>query len=132
MLAACGGDLCETLDLLISGAEVDEQDWRRWTALSHACWHGHYEIVQQLLDAGANPNVHESYSGGEAPLSLAAKKGFYGIVRLLIAHDADPNCYAGYAAVRASLCAREAGHHHIAEFLRWHEDRAAKLRTGRG
>src|SRR5690349_3238374 len=84
MRAACAGDLCELFDLLLAGAPVDAQDSERWTALSYACWHGQYEIAQQLLDSGADPNVQESYSMVHTPLSLAAKRGDFDLVRLLL------------------------------------------------
>jgi len=123
MLATCAGDMCEMFDLLLSGAPVDQQDSRQWTALSYACWYGHYELAQQLLDSGADPNIHESYSMLDTPLSLAAQEGHFDIVRLLIAHAADPNCYAGIVAVRAEWYARRNGHRDISEFLLYHEDK---------
>lgn len=123
MLAACAGDLCEVFDLLLSGVDVDQQDSRKWTALMYACWSQNYEIVQQLLDSGAEPNIHQSYDMVETPLSIAAGSGSFEIVRLLIAHNADPNCYAGVAAARAESYARRGGHHEISEFLLYHEDR---------
>jgi ankyrin repeat protein len=126
MLAAGADDLCELFEELLSGACVDQQDSRRWTALSYACWYGHYEIAQQLLDSGADPNVHESYSMADTPLSLAAQQGDFDIVRLLIAHDADPNIYAGVSGVRAEWYARRNGHHDISEFLFYHQDKRIK------
>ena len=126
MLAVCADDMCELFDVLLSGAPVDQQDSRRWTALSYASWYGHYEIAQQLLDSGADPNVHDSYSMADTPLSLAAQQGHFDIIRLLIAHDADPNIYAGVSAVRAEWYARRSGHHDISEFLLYHEDKRTK------
>jgi ankyrin repeat protein len=124
--APCADDLCELFDLILSGAPVDAQDSHGWTALNHACSHGNYEIAQQLLDSGANPNLHESYSMIETPLSLAAKCGHFDVVRLLIAHEADPNCYAGSMAIRAECYARREGHLGIAQFLRREEDKRAR------
>lgn len=70
MLAACSGDLDELFDLILTGSELDKQDSRRWTALSYACWAGHYPVIQQLLDSGADPNVHEQYCRSK-PLSFS-------------------------------------------------------------
>lgn len=126
MRAACAGDLCELFDLILSGASVDAQDTERWTALSYACWYGQYEIAQQLLDSGADPDVHESYAMVHTPLSLAAQRGDFDLVRLLVAHGADPNIYAGVLAVRAECYARRGGFHDISEFLLYHEHRRAK------
>jgi ankyrin repeat protein len=123
MLAACGNDLCELFEEILAGAHIDLQDSRRWTALHYASWFGHYEVAQQLLDSGANPNVHESYSMTDTPRNLAAQRGHFDVGRLLIAHGADPNRYAGIIAVRAECYARRNGHHNISEFLLYHEDR---------
>jgi len=75
MLAVCAGDSAEVFELLLQSPAVDTQDSREWTALSYACWCGHYDIAKQLLDAGADPNVHESYSMVDTPLSLTAQRG---------------------------------------------------------
>ena len=125
MLAACADDLCALFEEILAGAEIDKLDSRRWTALSYACRRGHYEIVRQLLDSGANPNVHGSYDMVETPLSLAARHGHFDIVRLLVARGADPDCYAGIPAVKAECFARLAGFHHISEFLLYYEDKRA-------
>jgi ankyrin repeat protein len=123
MLAACSNDLCELFDVILSGAVIDARDSCQWTALSYACWYGHYEMALQLLDSGADPDVHESYSMVDTPLSLAAQEGHFDIVRLLIAHGANPNLYAGVMAARAECHARRKGFHAISEFLLYHEDK---------
>lgn len=123
MLAACADAVCELFEIVLTGVPIDQQDSNRWTALSYACWYGHYEIVQQLLDSGADPNVHASYAMVDTPLSIAARQGHFDIVRLLIAHNADPDCYAGVVGVRAEWYARQNGHHDISEFLLYHEDK---------
>jgi ankyrin repeat protein len=122
MVAACSNDLCSLFDMILSGTSIDAQDSRQWTALSYACWYGHYGIAQQLLDSGADPDVHESYSMVDTPLSLAAQEGHFDIVRLLIAHGANPNLYAGVMAARAECHARRKGFDAISEFLHYHED----------
>jgi ankyrin repeat protein len=132
MLAACSGDLCRLFDLILSGAEIDKQNSRQWTALMYACWYNQYEIVQQLLDSGANPNIHQSYEMVETPLSIAAQQGHFEIVRLLIAHDADPTCYAGISGVRAEWYARRNGHHDISNFLRHEEDKRDRAKSSGG
>ncbi|RYD78454.1 MAG: ankyrin repeat domain-containing protein [Verrucomicrobiaceae bacterium] len=122
MQAAAADELCEVFDLLISGISIDEKDSRGWTALSYACRSGNYEVAQQLLDSGADPNVHESYAMADTPLSIAAGYGHFDLVRLLIAHGADPTVYAGGSGVRAECYARWKDYNQISEFLRQQED----------
>lgn len=132
MLAACSGNLCSLFDLILSGAEIDKQNSRRWTALMYACWFNQYEIVQQLLDSGADPNIHKSYDMVETPLSIAAHQGHFEIARLLIAHGADPTCYAGVPAVRAECYARWSGHLDVSRFLLEQEDKYQKDQLSSG
>jgi ankyrin repeat protein len=98
----------------------------------YACWYNQYEIAQQLLDSGADPNIHRSYDMVETPLSIAAQQGHFEIVRLLIAHDADPTCYAGIAAVRAECHARWNGHLDISNFLLHEEDKRERAKSSGG
>lgn len=123
MRAARKGALPEVFELVVDGVEIDTKDDRGWTALSYACYQGHYEIARQLLDSGAEVDPQESYSSWDSPLSLAAGHGHFDLVRLLIAHGANPNLYAGAVMIRAEAYARYAGHHAISEFLLYHEDR---------
>jgi len=126
MLAVCSGDSAEVFEALLVSPPLDEQDSRRWTALSYACWCGYHDIARQLLDAGADPDVHESYAMADTPLSLAAQRGDFDLVRLLIARGADPDRYAGVAAMRAESYARRRGFHDISEFLLYHSDKPPK------
>lgn len=48
------------------------------------------DIVEYLLNNGANPNMQND-SNGDTPLILASDKGYANIVTLLIAKDADVN-----------------------------------------
>ncbi|CAG2171457.1 unnamed protein product [Oppiella nova] len=66
---------------------------QHWTALCYACIHGHREIVNILLDMGAN--VEGGYRYGEematqTPLQLAASAGRIDIVKVLLTYGADP------------------------------------------
>ena len=47
------------------------------------------EIVELLLDSGADPNI-KNYRGNTA-LMMASVKGYSDIVRLLLERNADPN-----------------------------------------
>jgi ankyrin repeat protein len=126
MLATCAGDSSEVFELLLHSAAHDTRDSREWTALTYACWFGHYDIAKQLLDAGADPDVHESYSMADTPLGVAAERGHFDLVRLLVARGADPDRYSGVAAMRAESYARRNGFHDISEFLLYHSDKPRK------
>lgn len=123
MLAVCERHFGQVLDLIFNGAEIDAKTHEGWTALTYAVSYQEYEIARQLLDSGANPNPVASYDMQDAPLALAACRGDFDLVRLLIAHGADPDIYSGTFALRAEGYARRGSHHHISEFLLYHEDK---------
>lgn len=76
--------------LLAEGSPLKWPQWAILSALTDAIWFlGDREIVQQMLDLGADPN-----DGGRLaspPLSAAAACGHLHIVRLLLERGADPN-----------------------------------------
>jgi ankyrin repeat protein len=75
--------------LLTRGADVNlaAQNSTRVTALHGSVTRGAVDIVQVLLEHGANPNARQE--GGFAPLHSAAAAGHEGIVRLLVEHGAE-------------------------------------------
>ena len=70
--------------------------------------------VRSLVEAGADPNVHQH--GGWTPLMGAAAHGDVEIVELLLSHGADPAATNDADRDAASL-ARENGHDALAERL---------------
>lgn len=61
------------------------------TPLHAACFHGHYECVQILLDAGADANIPSATPNFKFPLHLAVTRLHKDIVELLILRGrADP------------------------------------------
>ncbi len=71
--------------LLAEGVDPDTRDSDGWTALMYATYGGHLEVVEVLLDAGADASI-ESY--GASALWWAREKGHSGIVHLLESHTA--------------------------------------------
>jgi len=63
------------------------KDWAGDTLLGVACWHGHFDIVELLLQAGADPNTKNNNLS--TPLHRAAYKGDLRVVQSLIDHGAD-------------------------------------------
>lgn len=92
LMLAVRSDLLKTSkSLLRRGAEVNDQDIFRKTALHHGCdnENENVELIQALLDAGADKNKADTL--GATPLALACNKGHAGIVKLLLERGAAVN-----------------------------------------
>jgi len=92
MAAAYAGDLERVQQLLAAGADVNATDDSGWTALMKACYNtehkrGFAEVVQALIDAGANIEAPIGY--GVRPLMLAAGYGETAVVDTLLRAGAD-------------------------------------------
>lgn len=93
MLAANLGQRDVVAVLLAAGAGVDATDERDYTALFYACHNadedrGHPDVVQALLDAGANKETCIGF--GVRPLMYAAGQGEAAVVQVLLDAGADP------------------------------------------
>ena len=92
--AAKTGDLAGVQAELDKGVDVDVDDssWGSWgeTPLQLAARYSHNEIVELLIDNGADVNVKGGNLGG-MPLHHAAFEGHKEIVELLLAKGADVN-----------------------------------------
>lgn len=92
MLAAHSGDLAMVKMLLEGGADVNACDVRGWSPLAKAVYNpelkvGFAEVVQTLIDAGANIEAAIGY--GVRPLMLAAGYGETAVVEALLNAGAD-------------------------------------------
>jgi ankyrin repeat protein len=88
------------------------------TALMFAVEGDHSEVVQVLLDMGADVNARDW--DGYTPLMKASTTAHGDIVRLLLAKGADVNATAypkGLTAVTALSLASQSGHHTIKDLL---------------
>ena len=80
--------------LLDANAQMEAQSERtKDTALSLACSGGRLEVVEILLNHGAN-REHRNVSD-YTPLSLAASGGYVNIIELLLQHGAEINSRTG-------------------------------------
>jgi ankyrin repeat protein len=90
MTAARVGSLASVKVLLARGATVDAKDGRRGqTALMWAAAEGHADVVQTLVELGAD--VHLRLSSGFTPLLFAVREGRSGVVRVLLKAGSDVN-----------------------------------------
>ena len=88
--AAERGDGVLVRDLLRNGADVNDAQGDGMTALHWAAEHGHQELTEVLIYAGASVGAGTRI-GGYAPLHIASRNGHAGIVSILLAANADPN-----------------------------------------
>lgn len=89
--AAERGHVATVRTLLRAGVAVDHVNRLHWTALLEAILLGdggarHVQIVQLLLDAGADPELADG--DGVTPLAHARQRGYAGIETLLRQHGA--------------------------------------------
>ena len=81
--------------------ELNDQDNAGCTALYHAAYRGNMDIVQALLQAGANPTIRNN--NGETPLDIARRKNHTATIPLLQAAVAEPQRSRALFKVRALL-----------------------------
>jgi ankyrin repeat protein len=88
MFAARVGDLASARLLVDAGANVNDQDAWGISAVTLAAHSGYLELVEFLLDKGADPNKSEA---GFTALHEAIMRRDEPLVRTLLAHGADPH-----------------------------------------
>ncbi|PYH33302.1 ankyrin [Aspergillus neoniger CBS 115656] len=97
----------------------------RRTALQHAMNNGNMDLINLLLDHGANVNSAPSEEGGATALQIAAIQGYLGIARKLIDLDADIN--AAPAQFKGRTALEGAAEHGRIDMLRLLLDEGASL-----
>ena len=117
------------LDSLKAAMKTQEVDLAKYDSepyipiLYASAWSGNKELVQYLIDKGANINARKS--GNETALHRAAWKGADDIVELLVENGADLNIvYKANNGLSPLHCAAENGHLKIVRYLL---DKGAKL-----
>ncbi|CAI7647886.1 unnamed protein product [Penicillium discolor] len=100
-------------------AEVSVQVDSYGNSLLAACSRGHKEIVQMLLQYGADITVQGKDEFHGNALEVACHEGHDNIVQLLLDHGADANAQGGfYGNALQSACSE--GHGHIVQILLEH------------
>jgi len=72
-----------------------------WTVLHYACYQGSFNIIEELITAGANINTANDL--GFTPLFYAAQRGHDDICNYLIDKNADPSLYGCDPSVDPSI-----------------------------
>lgn len=67
---------------------INSQKWSGWTLLHRAAEIGRTDILQMLLDAGADPNIYSTW-GWQTPLHMALGKGHLDAAVMLVEYGAD-------------------------------------------
>ncbi len=93
MISAANGDLTQVEAYIAEGADIHAQDEELTTALHYAIYNNEVEVVELLLDEGANPNVSDDYS---TALTAALSNESYDIAALLYNAGADPTIIDTY------------------------------------
>ncbi len=88
MFAVRAGDLASAEMLVAAGADVNVESAYGLGATALAAHSNHADVVEFLLESGADPNTSE---GGYTALHAAVLRGNERAVRTLLAHGADAN-----------------------------------------
>lgn len=87
--AAIDNNVTKVKQLIENGTSPDIRDNSGYTALHYASRAGNIQIIEYLLDHGADPNV-QTKSGKDTPLHRASYQGHDIIVALLLRRGANP------------------------------------------
>ncbi|XP_018334551.1 uncharacterized protein LOC108743474 isoform X2 [Agrilus planipennis] len=99
------------------------------TALMLAVSHGRLDMVNMLLDAGADINIQDE--DGSTALMCAAEHGHVDIVKLFLSHSDCDSSITDVDGSTALKIAMEAGHRHIGVLLYAHERNVEAAHSGK-
>ena len=88
--AAQDGDLPKVKELIEKGCSINQFDDASKTPLHYAVEGEHLDVVQYLIQSGADVNAHEESKIGNTPLREVADNCSYEIAKILIDAGADP------------------------------------------
>lgn len=116
--AAATGRL-DRLKELATPDRVNEAAADGFQPLGLACYFGHEEVAQYLIEAGADVSLASKNTMQVQPIHAATARRSFALVKLLLEHGADPNArqQMGYTPLDA---ARQNGDREIIELLTAH------------
>jgi ankyrin repeat protein len=115
MAAVIDGDLSLTQQAIEAGASLDRYDWNLgYAPLGMAIDRGHTDLVQCLLNAGADPQCGSTMT---TSLGLAAERGEVEIIQMLLPRGVDVNSPVGQDGWTALLSAIKNGHRSVVQLL---------------
>ena len=85
--SCCTGDLESLMTCLRDEQHVNKVYNYKWTLLHFAAHHGHLEIVECLVQHGAN--IEACNSKGKTPVAIASQEGYLDIVKYLMRRGAN-------------------------------------------
>lgn len=100
-----GRHLVLTKLLLDAGADIEQSDQFKYTALHHAASWGYHDLVKYLLERGANPNA--CAEANTTPLMLAAMEEHLESIEILLRSGADPTMVDDEGETALSLSGHE-------------------------
>lgn len=101
---------------LISGVDLNRRNKHGATPLWLACFHGHKQVAQLLLERGAEPERLHGWLGS-APLAAAAAEGHLPLVQLLVLEHSAQVDRANKNGRTALWSAAYEGHASVVQFL---------------
>jgi ankyrin repeat protein len=123
------GDVRKVREFISADVDINAEDDDGDTALLIACWRGNKEIVELLLENGADVN-YETDAYFYTALMNASGHGHAEIVRLLLNHGAKVNAEDDWQ-LTSLMRAAESGHLEVVRLLLEH-GADASLRDDRG
>jgi ankyrin repeat protein len=99
-------DFGRTARLLLPTAQLDERDARGLAALHYAAATGKVEVVDEMLQAGVDPDLDDANQGSTA-LHYVASEGHWRVAAQLIAAAADVNWENDFLRTPLAYAARE-------------------------